>query len=455
MATYTNMKSGSIKAEVRQKIKGHKPLRITRTFDTMREAKAWAALAEAEIAQVRENGSILPTGITLGEALRLWWSDMQAYVDDDSRRGEDFRPRLAKRMGKIKSPHKFWLNHELADKAFRDITQADLTRFIDDQREDDYSESTIKNKLYILSSLWDHAAAATIEDGPTGWKWEINNPTVPAVKARRVGTSKKRNRRLQGSEHNAILHVLNKLREGQIAAQAYGSKEPIKVDIPGHPPLVVPQHKTLLYIPAAFLAAIESAMRREKMFEIEWSWISWKANGMTDIVIPPQARGPENKGVPTNLAVSPDLRRILLTLNGTDQHGQPIVRTGDALNEKVFGPLLADRAYRLLVLAADALGIKDLHWHDLRHEACSRLADLGWTTIQIQQVSGHKTLQSLERYTHASTAGVHALFAATEARKQNAIAALEDSPEQPPPSAAATPPAPPQKPPIRHLRLVA
>jgi integrase len=451
MATFTQTKAGTIKAELRQKRKGQKPIRITRTFDTLKEAKSWAAAAQAEIKQVRENGSILPTGITLGEALRIWWSDMQAYVDDDSRRGEDFRPRLAKRMHKIKSPHKFWLNHELASKPFRDIGMADLTRFIDEQREDDYSESTIKNKLYILSALWDHAAAATLEDGPTGWKWEIKNPTVAAVKSRRMGISKKRKRRLLGWEHDAILEVLSKLREGQLAAQASGSKEPIKVEIPGRPPLLVPPHKTLLYIPAAFLAAIESAMRREKMFEIEWSWINWNTNGTTDIVIPPQARGPENKEVPTRLAVSPDLRRILLTLNGTDQHGRPLTRTGDALNEKVFGPLLADRAYRLLVTAADALGIKDLHWHDLRHEACSRLADLGWTTIQIQQVSGHKTLQSLERYTHASTAGVHALFAATEARKQAAIAALEGLPEQPPPPVAATPPAPPPPP----LRLVA
>ncbi len=38
--------------------------------------------------------------------------------------------------------------------------------------------------------------------------------------------------------------------------------------------------------------------------------------------------------------------------------------------------------------------------HTLRHEACSRLGDLGLTPIQIAGVSGHRTLQLVARYTH-------------------------------------------------------
>jgi integrase len=42
----------------------------------------------------------------------------------------------------------------------------------------------------------------------------------------------------------------------------------------------------------------------------------------------------------------------------------------------------------------------DLHFHDLRHEALSRLSDKGLNTIELAHISGHKTLAMLRRYTH-------------------------------------------------------
>lgn len=43
-------------------------------------------------------------------------------------------------------------------------------------------------------------------------------------------------------------------------------------------------------------------------------------------------------------------------------------------------------------------GVDDLHFHDLRHEACSRLAEDGAGIPQIQQVSLHESWSSLQRY---------------------------------------------------------
>ena len=48
--------------------------------------------------------------------------------------------------------------------------------------------------------------------------------------------------------------------------------------------------------------------------------------------------------------------------------------------------------------ACKLLGIDDLHFHDLRHEGCTRLAEKGMTIPQIQQVSLHDSWSSLERY---------------------------------------------------------
>ena len=45
-------------------------------------------------------------------------------------------------------------------------------------------------------------------------------------------------------------------------------------------------------------------------------------------------------------------------------------------------------------------GIEDLRFHDLRHEAVSRLFELGLNPMEVASISGHKTLQMLKRYTH-------------------------------------------------------
>lgn len=57
--------------------------------------------------------------------------------------------------------------------------------------------------------------------------------------------------------------------------------------------------------------------------------------------------------------------------------------------------------YKAFERACGRAGIEDYTWHDLRHEALSRLAERGdFTVLELAAVSGHKTLQMLKRYTH-------------------------------------------------------
>ena len=42
----------------------------------------------------------------------------------------------------------------------------------------------------------------------------------------------------------------------------------------------------------------------------------------------------------------------------------------------------------------------NLRFHDLRHEAVTRLFEKGLNTIEVGTISGHKTIQTLKRYTH-------------------------------------------------------
>jgi integrase len=44
--------------------------------------------------------------------------------------------------------------------------------------------------------------------------------------------------------------------------------------------------------------------------------------------------------------------------------------------------------------------LRELRFHDLRHEAVTRLFEKGLNPIEVGMVSGHKTLSMLQRYTH-------------------------------------------------------
>lgn len=57
--------------------------------------------------------------------------------------------------------------------------------------------------------------------------------------------------------------------------------------------------------------------------------------------------------------------------------------------------------YHVFHAAVLRAGIKDFTFHDLRHEAISRLAERGdMSMLELASISGHKTLQMLKRYTH-------------------------------------------------------
>jgi integrase len=50
--------------------------------------------------------------------------------------------------------------------------------------------------------------------------------------------------------------------------------------------------------------------------------------------------------------------------------------------------------------ARNRAGLPYLHFHDLRHEAVSRLVEVGLGDQEVAAISGHKTMQMLKRYTH-------------------------------------------------------
>jgi integrase len=59
--------------------------------------------------------------------------------------------------------------------------------------------------------------------------------------------------------------------------------------------------------------------------------------------------------------------------------------------------------------ACQALGIPDLHFHDLRHEGTSQLFEQGFEIQQVALVTGHKDWRHLRRYTNLRPESLHAL----------------------------------------------
>ncbi len=73
-------------------------------------------------------------------------------------------------------------------------------------------------------------------------------------------------------------------------------------------------------------------------------------------------------------------------------------------DDRVF-PYHKDTVCRLFTEACKVLGIEDLHFHDLRHEGVSRLFELGMDVSMVAKHTGHKSWQTLQRYTHIEMQG--------------------------------------------------
>ncbi len=66
---------------------------------------------------------------------------------------------------------------------------------------------------------------------------------------------------------------------------------------------------------------------------------------------------------------------------------------------------------RTWVHSLEAAGIQGLRFHDLRHEATSRLVEAGLSDQQVSSITGHKSMQMLKRYTHLRTENLADLIA--------------------------------------------
>lgn len=83
-----------------------------------------------------------------------------------------------------------------------------------------------------------------------------------------------------------------------------------------------------------------------------------------------------------------------------------IIQRQSTRGSKVF-PFYEQSISTAFLLACRACNIKNLHFHDLRHDGISRLFEAGYSIPEVAVVSGHKSWKHLQRYTNIRATSLH------------------------------------------------
>lgn len=139
------------------------------------------------------------------------------------------------------------------------------------------------------------------------------------------------------------------------------------------------KHLSGPYMAPIALLAIETAMRRGELLALTWGDINLAA-GVAKLR---DTKNGEARAVPLSSRAIAILKDMPRSLDAT---------------AAVF-PIAQDVVSREFGLACKAAGIENLHFHDLRHEAVSRICEK-LPMHEAMRVTGHKTPAMLMRYYH-------------------------------------------------------
>ncbi|WP_042299622.1 site-specific integrase [Paraburkholderia kururiensis] len=343
---YISQRGAYWRAEVRKR--GHKP--IYRTFDTKQQAREWAQRIEAEISIGVFVDRTEAERTTLGDALDRYEREI---VPTKRYPGQE-QTRIAR-----------WKKNELAWRPLASLRGVDFAKYRDARRAAGRAENTIRLELQVVGHLFEIARK----------EWGFETLMNPLKNIRKPSGSRARDRRLRPGEFEAL--------RARLAASLN--------------PWAAP----------AFELAIETSLRQGTLFSLRWEWVKLEDRM---IEFPPEARGADNKGVPARLPLTRRAVDVLRSLAALWQHDKladpalcqfgPVNVTPNELNGPVFGTSCnaVQLVWKRTVKGED--GFPNLRWHDLRHEAASRLFEKGLHPLEVASVTGHRSMQMLKRYTH-------------------------------------------------------
>ncbi|MFO7766484.1 MAG: site-specific integrase [Pelovirga sp.] len=127
-----------------------------------------------------------------------------------------------------------------------------------------------------------------------------------------------------------------------------------------------------------FQLALETAIRQGELLSLEWKHVNLSRR----TVYLPETKNNDAREVPLSSKAVAVIQNLPRRIDG-----------------KVFG-VSGSHVSKTFQETCKKLSIENLRWHDLRHEACSRLFEKGLNPMEVASITGHKTLQMLKRYTH-------------------------------------------------------
>ncbi len=311
-----------------------------RTFDTKAEAEAWAATIESEMARRVFVSRAEAEETTLREAL-------ERYAQEISRQ--------KKGAARERSTIAAWQASPLGGRILASIRGKDVAAAIQAMTREGLSPNTIRIYLALLSHLFNIARK----------EWGMVSLTNPVEFVRKPRLPPGRDRRLQGDEEVRLL----------AAAQAYDATP----HAGGH-------------VGPIITWAIETAMRRGEIAAMRWDHVDRKAR----VLLIPETKTGTPRRVPLStraLAALPPAGVVL------DALPQDFCSPNRGSKEIVWA-MRPDSISQAFERVCKAAGVEGLTFHDLRHEATSRLFEKGLNPMQVAAITGHKTLQMLKRYTH-------------------------------------------------------
>lgn len=135
---------------------------------------------------------------------------------------------------------------------------------------------------------------------------------------------------------------------------------------------------TNIEIKTIITLALETAMRRSEILHMQWQHLDWHNKTLTI----PVTKTNESREIP----LTPCAINTLMSLKSQDIGFIFKVKAGSV-----------SQAFKR---SCAKLKIEDLRFHDLRHEATTRLFELGLNVIEVGSITGHRDLKMLNRYTH-------------------------------------------------------
>lgn len=312
---------------------------VTRTFKKKSDAEAWARAEEASMDQGLWQDRSEAEATTLQEALDRYLAEVTAQ-----KKNPESETRILKQ----------WQSRPLAKRTLSTIQGKDIARVVKDMEAEGKSPNTIRLHLALLSHLFTIARK----------EWGMATLSNPVELVRKPKLPQGRDRRLQGDEESRLL------------AECRKAKNP--------------------WLLPVVRFAIETAMRAGEMLEtkgtadketgerpVQSVGLLWKHVDLGKrVALLPETKNGTARMVPLSTTAVEVLRSLPRSLDG-----------------KVFGTTY-EAIHLSFVRACKRAGIEDLRFHDLRHEATSRLFERGLNPMQVAAITGHKTLQMLKRYTH-------------------------------------------------------